>query len=194
MVLPFLCVRLACFLHHRKHLHQLHTEKSAVSKIAIYTSREVFALDEQVVIRSLSCEEESSFAVRLTGIPPHVAHLAFIRSTMRGELQALGPSLLKEFEKMLDDQTFGGVLSAFPMVTKLIQKVVGSSLKGIKVQLNGMRNEMMINNEHNGADKVETTRQSSFESQLFLHLHDGILRGVPVGWQFPRVCTVAIAY
>jgi hypothetical protein len=47
----------------------------------------------------------------LTGIPspPHVAHLAAVRS-MRGELQALGASLLKEFEKMLDNQTFGGVL------------------------------------------------------------------------------------
>ena len=51
----------------------------------------------------------------------------------------------------------------------------------------------MINNEHNGADKVDTSRQSSFESQLFLHPHDGILRCVPVGWQFP-LCTVAIAY
>ena len=110
---------------------------------------------------------------------------------MRGELQALGPSLLKEFEKMLDDRTFGGVLSESRMV-QLIQKVVGSNLEGIKDQLNGMRNEMMINNEHNGADKVDTSRQSSFESQLFLHPHDGILRCVPVGWQFP-LCTVAIA-
>ena len=111
MVLPFLCVGLACILHHRKHLQQLRTDKSAVSKTAIYTSREFLALDEHIVVRYLSCEEESSFAVKLTGIPPHVAHLAFIRSTMRGELQALGPSMLKEFEKLLDGRTFGDVLS-----------------------------------------------------------------------------------
>jgi len=45
---------------------------------------------------------------------------------------------------------------------ELIQKVVRSSLEGIKDQLSGMRNVMMINNEHNGSDKVDTSRQSSF--------------------------------
>jgi len=35
MVLPFLCIRLACILHHRKHLQQLCTDKSALSKTAI---------------------------------------------------------------------------------------------------------------------------------------------------------------
>ena len=111
-----------------------------MSKTAIYTSREFFALDEHIVVRYLSCEEESSFAVKLTGIPPHVAHVAHLAAirSMRGELQALGRSMLKEFEKMLDDRTFGGVLSESRMV-ELIQKVVGSSLEGIKDQLNGMR-------------------------------------------------------
>ena len=46
---------------------------------------------------------------------------------MRGEqLQALEPSLLKEFENMLDDQKFGGVLLESRMV-ELIEMVVGSS-------------------------------------------------------------------
>ena len=35
MVLPFLRVGLACILHHRKHLQQLCTDKSALSKTAI---------------------------------------------------------------------------------------------------------------------------------------------------------------
>ena len=110
MLLQILCVGLACILHHRKHLQQLCTATSTVSKTAIYTSREIFALNEHILIRYLSCKEESSFAVKLTGIPPHVAHLAAIRF-MRGELQALGPSMLKEFEKLLDGRTFGDVLS-----------------------------------------------------------------------------------
>ena len=39
-------------------------------------------------------------------------------------------------------------------MVELIQKVVGSNLEGSKDQMNGMRNEMKINNnEHNGADK-----------------------------------------
>ena len=67
MVLPFLRVGLACILHHRKHLQQLRTDKSAVSKTAIYTSREFLALDEHIVVRYLSCKEASSFAVKLTG-------------------------------------------------------------------------------------------------------------------------------
>mgnify|MGYP006196831105 CR=1 FL=1 len=53
-------------------------------------------------------------------------------------------------------------------MVELIQKVVGSNLEGSKDQMNGMRNEMKINNEHNGAYKVDTSGKSSFESQLFL--------------------------
>ena len=52
--LPFLHVGLACMiLHHRKHLQQLRTDKSAVRKTAIYTSREFLALDEHIVVRYL---------------------------------------------------------------------------------------------------------------------------------------------
>ena len=93
---------------------------------------------------------------------------------------------------MVDDWTIGGVLLESGMV-ELIKKLVGSSLEVIKDQLNGMRNEMMINNEHNGANKVDTSRQSSLMSELFFPSHDGILHRVPVGWQF-SLCTVAIAY
>ena len=81
----------------------------------LYISREFFALDEHIVVRYIFmqgrilvyCEFE-------TGIAPLVAHLAAIRS-MRGELQALGPSLVKKFEEMLDDWIFGGVLSESQM-------------------------------------------------------------------------------
>ena len=136
--------------------------------------------------------------MKLTGIPPHVAHVAHLAAirSMRGELQALGRSMLQEFEKMLDDRTFGGVLSESRM-GELIQKVVGSSIEGIKDQLNGMRNEMMINNEHNGADKVDTSRQSSFESQLFcIHTMEcyGVFRLVGSShcalWQLNIACGI----
>ena len=108
--------------------------------------------------------------MKLTCIPPHVAHLAAIR-IMRVKLHALEPSLPKELKKMVDDWTFGGVLSESGMV-EFMQKVVGSSLEVIKDHLNGMRNEMMINNEHNGADKVDESRQSSLMSELFFHSHE----------------------
>ena len=54
--------------------------------------------------------DEGSFATKLTGIPPHVAHFAAI-SDLKGDMAKIVPSLLKEIQKMLDDRTFGGVLS-----------------------------------------------------------------------------------
>ena len=40
------------------------------------------------------------------------------------------PSLLKEIQKMLDDRTFGGVLSEKRM-EGLIEKLIGSKIEGI---------------------------------------------------------------
>ena len=42
----------------------------------------------------------------------------------------IAPSLLKEIQKMLDDRTFGGVLSETRMEA-LIEKLIGSKIEGI---------------------------------------------------------------
>ena len=77
--------------------------------------------------------DEGNSAIKLTGIPPQVAHLAAI-SDLRGDMAKIALSLLKEIQKMLDDRTFGGVISKTTRIEALIEKLIGSKIGGMQQQ------------------------------------------------------------
>ena len=128
-LIPFLQVGLACVLHHMENLQILRKDKtSSMHLTGVYTSNEIAALSDQVVVR-YPFEEKDFFAIKLTGIPPHVAHLAAIEQ-MRGDFLRLGPSLLSDFEKMLNDRTYADVISENRMEA-IMEKIIGQKLLGL---------------------------------------------------------------
>ena len=50
--------------------------------------------------------------------------------SVKGDMAKIAPSRLKETQKLLDDRSFGGVLSETRMET-LIEKLIGSKIEGI---------------------------------------------------------------
>ena len=186
-VVPFLRVGLACVLHHKTAMNNTcHKCHSIVKLTAIYTSPDIVDIEHFVSVRVPF--DEGNFAIKLTGIPPHVAHLAAI-SGLKGDMAKIVPSLLMEIQKMLDDRTFGGVLSETRMEA-LIEKLVGSKIKGIHDEMRKLGN----NSQKVGDDgNAKISHKQWTSSELFLHPYDGVLRRVPIGWQFPQ-CTLSVAY
>ena len=128
-LIPFLQVVLACVLHHMENLQILRKDKTSLMHLTgVYTSNEIAALSDQVVVR-YPFEEKDFFAIKLTGIPPQVAHLAAIEQ-MRGDFLRLGPSLLSDFEKMLNDRTYADVISENRMEA-IMEKIIGKKLLGL---------------------------------------------------------------
>ena len=110
----------------------------------VYTSNEIAALSDQVVVR-YPFEEKDFFAMKLTGFPPHVAHLAAIEQ-MRGDFLRLGPSLLSDFEKMLNDRTYADVISKNRMEA-IMEKIIWQKLLGLTERL-----------KHQTTQQLQTTR------------------------------------
>ena len=127
-VLPFLRVGLVCVLHHKTAINNTCCGGHSIVKLtAINTSPDIVDMELFVSVRVPF--DEGNFAIELTGIPPHVAHLAAI-SDLKGDMAKIAPSLLNEIQKMLDDRAFGGVLSETRMEA-LIEKLIGSKIEGI---------------------------------------------------------------
>ena len=127
-VLPSLRVGLACVLHHKTDNNNTCCDGQSIVKLpAIYTSPDIVDMECFVCVRVPF--DEGNFAIKLTGIPPHVAHLA-ATSDLKGDMAKIAPSLLKEIQKMLDDRSFGGVLSETRMEA-LIETLTGSKIEGI---------------------------------------------------------------
>jgi hypothetical protein len=83
----------------------------------------------------------------------------------------IASSLLNEIQKMLDDRTFGGVLSETRMET-LIKKLIGSKIEGIHDDLRKLgSNPQQISDS--GNEKTKYKQWAS--SELFLHPYDGVL-------------------
>jgi hypothetical protein len=132
IVLSFLRVGLACVLHHRTAINNTCCDGHSIIKLtAIYTSPDIVDIEHFVSVRVPF--DKGNFANKLTGIPPHVAHLAAI-SDLKDDMAKIASSLLKEIQKMLDDRTFGGVLSETRMEA-LIEKLIGSKIEGIQDDL-----------------------------------------------------------
>ena len=130
-VTPFLQVGLACVLHHKTSLNKtFHKCHSIVKLTAIYTSLNIVDIEHFFSVRVPF--DEGNFAIQLTGIPPHVAHLAAI-SGLKGDIAKIVPSLLMEIQKMLDDRTFEGILSETRMQA-LFEKL---SCLGFTVKVKG---------------------------------------------------------
>ena len=186
-VLPFLRVGLACVLHHKTAINNTCRDGHSIVKLtAIYTSPDIADIECFVSVRVPF--DEGNFAIKLTGIPPHVAHLAAI-SDLKGDMAKIAPSLLNEIQKMLDDRTFGGVLSEKRM-EGLIEKLIGSKIEGIHDEMR----KLGSNSQKDSDGGNEKTRHKQWaSSEIFLHPYDGVLRRVPVGWQFPQ-CTLPVAY
>ena len=153
---------------------------------AIYTSSDVVDIKQYVSVRVPF--DEGNFAVKLTGIPPHVAHLAAI-SGLKDEMTRIAPNLLNKIQTMLDDRTFGGVLSETRMEA-LFEKLIGSKIEGIHDEMKKLQCNQQVAGD-GGNTKIGCKER--FDSELFLHPHDGVFRQVPVGWQFPQ-CTLSVAY
>jgi hypothetical protein len=108
-VLPFLRVGLASGLHHKTAINNTCCDGHSIVKLTvIYTSPDIGNIKCFVSVRVPF--DEGNFAIMLTGIPPHVAHLAAIRG-LKDKMAKIVPSLLKETQMMLDDRPSGGVLS-----------------------------------------------------------------------------------
>ena len=71
------------------------------------TLSDVFHVKQYVSVRVPF--EEGNTAVKLSGIPPHFAHLAAIHG-LNDEMTRIAPNLLNKFQTILDDRTFGGCL------------------------------------------------------------------------------------
>ena len=83
-VLPFLRVGLVCVLHHKPAINNTcHDGHSIVKLTAIYTSPDIADLECFVSVRVPL--DKGNFANKLTGIPPHVDHLAAIID-LKGEM------------------------------------------------------------------------------------------------------------
>ena len=95
----------------------------------IYTSPDIINMECFVSTRVPF--DEGNSAIKLTGIPPQVAHLAAI-SDLRGDMAKIALSFLKEIQKMLDDRTFGGVKTT--RIEALIEKLIGSKIGGMQQQ------------------------------------------------------------
>ena len=107
--LPSLRVGLACVVHHRTAINNSCCDSHSIAKLtASYTSPDTADIECFVSVRVPF--DEGNFALKQTSTPPHVAHLAAI-SDLKGGLAMIAPSLLKGIQKMLDDRTFGCVLS-----------------------------------------------------------------------------------
>ena len=131
-VLPYLLVGLACVLHHNTAINNTcHDGHSIVRLSAIYTTPDIVDIEFFVSVRVPF--DKGNLAVKLTGIPPHVAHLAAI-SDLKGDLAKIAQSLLKEIHKMLDHLTFGGVLSE-TRIEALIEKLIRSKIEGIHEEM-----------------------------------------------------------
>jgi hypothetical protein len=84
-VLPFLQVGLACVLLHKAAINTTYHDGHSIVKLtAIYTSPDIVDMEYFVSVRVPF--DEGNFAIKLTGIPPHVAHLAAI-SELKGEMR-----------------------------------------------------------------------------------------------------------
>ena len=94
IVLPFLRVGLACVLHHRTTINNTCCDGHSIIKLtAIYTSPDI--IDMEHFVSGRVPFDIGNFANKLTGIPPHVAHLAAI-SDLKDDMAKIAPSLLKE--------------------------------------------------------------------------------------------------
>ena len=100
---------------------------SIVTLTAIYTFSDVVDNKQYVSVRVPF--GESNFAVKLAGVPPCVADLAAI-SASKDKMTKIAQTLLKKIQTMLENRTFGGVLSETRMET-LFEKLIGSTFEEI---------------------------------------------------------------
>ena len=72
---------------------------------------------------------------------------------------------------MLDDRTFGGILSETRMEA-LIEKLIGSKIEGIQDDLRKLgSNPQKVSDGGN----IKTSHKQWASSELFLHPYDGVL-------------------
>ena len=90
---------------------------------------------------------------------------------------------------MLVDRTFGGILSETRMEA-LIEKLIGLKIEGIHDEMRELRSNSQKDSD--GGNK-KTSHKQWASSELFLHPYYGVLRYVPVGWQFPQ-CRLPVTY
>ena len=101
----------------------------------------------------------------------------------------IAPTLLNKIQAMLDDRTFGGVLSETRMEA-LFEKLIGSNTEGLHVEMKKLQCNQLVDGD-GGNTKIGSKER--FDSELFLHPHDGVFCQVPVGRQFPQ-CTLLVAH
>ncbi|KAI2513130.1 hypothetical protein MHU86_1168 [Fragilaria crotonensis] len=163
---------------------------SPVCLSPVYRSRKIGALKARVrVVYPWETDDVSKKCVmRLTGIPPHVVHLAQMRQ-LQESMATMPPMILEGVEKMLDDRTVSGTMSETRM-RALMHSVVDEGQKQLMEEFRrtgGASTHGPVNN----TDMASIDDEAFFRHRVWMHT--GKFRRVPPLWTFPR-CNVHAAY
>ena len=90
---------------------------------------------------------------------------------------------------MLNDRTFGGVLSETRMEA-LFETLIGSNIEEIHDEMKKLQYNQQIDGD---GGKTKIGCKERYDSELFLHPHDWVFHQIPVDWQFPQ-CTLSVVY
>ena len=133
--------------------------------------------------------QKGYFAVKLTGIPPCVAHLAAI-SGLKDEMPRIAPNLLNKIQTMLDGRTFGGGLSE-TRKEALCKKLIGSKIEGIHVEMKRLLCNQQVDGD-GGNTKIGC--KELFDSELFLHPNDVVfLPGTSWLLEYQLTCDIPLS-
>jgi hypothetical protein len=96
--------------------------------------------------------------------------------------------MITEIEKLLDDRTMGGTLSATRLAAILEENSNQGRMAEMYNAIQRITRNMRLNEE-----TTEVVQRQDNQFELFYHRRDGVYRRVPEGWTFPQV-NIAIAY
>ena len=209
---------LASVLHHLeqgKHYHAIttatanHTDDAELSTATtnspqvlspvclspVYRSKHIFELKSRVrVVYPWEADDVAKRCVmRLTGIPPHVIHLAQMKQ-MQELLASMPPLILGGIEKMLDDRTVNGTMSETRMRALIEegQQLLMDELRRATAASNLLlQQQECATNDQQSGNMMNIVEDGNIRHKLWMH--KGKFRRVPPMWTFPS-CNVHTAY
>ena len=157
----------------------------------VYRSRRIGELKARVrVVYPWETDDVSKRCVlRLTGIPPHVIHLAQMKQ-IQESMASMPPMILEGVEKLLDDRTVNGTLSEARM-----RAMIDESQKQLIEEIRRTGASNVGRPDNAPLDDRDTAATMNGEA-LVRHrvwMHKGKFRRVPPMWIVPR-CNVHTAY
>lgn len=158
-------------------LEDVYATNAAVRTTALYRSTSLADLNEFVKV-SLPWEGDmTAYLQKATGIPPHVVELALMEE-IKGMVSRLVPELTEAFEQKLDDRQVHGTLSE-----ARLNHVIDSSPR--------MRRIEALLTAGRGVPELQPQGENPARPEFFMH--GGLMRRVPIDWQFPS-CPLILAY